>query len=275
MRIVQLSDLHVKSNRAFAFNAVDSATALEKTVAHLAAMRPVPDCVVISGDLAEHGEAGAYELVARALAGLAAPVYVAPGNHDDGENLRRILGAYCPADPETAPYICYTASCGPARLVVIDSSQPGSHSGYLHEPVARWLEKTLAADRDRPTLVFAHHPPFLSGLGVMDEPFARPEELARILRASPGARYCCGHLHRGAATVWEGIPAMVCPPVAMHIELDLSPRGGDTFTLGPPEYLLHHVYDGRVNTHFCQVPGTFPHGGPYSFSNPPRPAAAP
>jgi 3',5'-cyclic AMP phosphodiesterase CpdA len=270
MRIIQLSDLHVKANRAFAFNAADSATALEKTVAHLSAMQPMPDCVVISGDLAEHGEAGAYELVTEMLAGLDAPVYVLPGNHDNRENLLRILGAYCPTDPEAAPHICYAVPCGHVRLVIIDSSRPDAHSGRLHAPVARWLEKTLAENRNTPALVFAHHPPFLSGMGLMDEPYDRSEELARILRGSPGARYCCGHLHRGLATVWEGIPAVVCPPVVMHIKLDLSPQGGDVFSLGAPGYLLHHVYGGSINTHFCRVPGAFPHGGPYSFSNPPR-----
>jgi 3',5'-cyclic AMP phosphodiesterase CpdA len=266
MRIIQLSDLHVRSHRAFAFTVADSATALERTVAYLAAMHPAPDCIVISGDLAEHGEAGAYELVAATLGGLSVPVYVLPGNHDNRENMRRILGAYCPADPEAAPYICYAVPCGSVRLVVIDSSQPGSHSGHMHGPVARWLEKTLAADKNMPTLVFAHHPPFLSGLGLMDEPYSQSENLARILRGNPQARYCCGHLHRGLATVWEGVPAVVCPPVVMHIRLDLSPEGGDAFTLGAPGYLLHHCYDNRVTTHFCQVPDTFPCGPGYSFS---------
>lgn len=270
MRIVQLSDLHVKSDRALAFGAADSASALERTVAHLAAMDPAPDCIVISGDLAEHGEIGAYQLVAAALASLAVPIYVMPGNHDDRENLRRILAPHCPVDPDMAPYICYAVEGGPVRLVITDSSHPDSHSGYMHAPVARWLEKTLAEKPEAPTLVFAHHPPFLSGLGVMDEPYSGPEELARILRGHPRARYCCGHLHRGLTTIWEGIPATVCPPLVMHIELDLSPEGGDSFTLGTPSYLLHHYYDGRITTHFCRVPGDFPFGGPFSFSNPPR-----
>ncbi len=269
MRIVQLSDLHVKSRRALAFNVADSTTALERAVDHLEGMNPAPDCIVITGDIAELGEREAYEQVAATLSALSVLVYAMPGNHDDRENLRWALGFCCPVDPEAEPYICYTVDTGPVRLVATDSIFPDSHSGYMHPPVARWLEKKLAEKPDMPTLVFAHHPPFLSGLGEMDEPYSRAEELARILGRHPQVWLCCGHLHRGVATVWKNIPSVVCPPLVMQIELDLSPTGGDAFSLGSPSYLLHHFHDGRLNTHFCQVPGVFPHGGPFSFSNPP------
>ncbi len=269
MRIIQLSDLHVKAGRALAFNAADSATALERTVEHLLALAQRPDCFVVSGDLAEHGEPEAYALVARNLARLPEPLYVLPGNHDRRDNLLTALGAYCPARPDMAPYLCYAVEDTPLRLVVADGTRPGSHSGHLDAPVARWLEETLAARRDVPTLLFTHHPPFLSALGVMDEPYENAGEFARILRNNPQVRLCCGHLHRGMVTVWGGVTALCAPPLVMDIELDLSPEGGDAFTLGAPGYLVHHLHAGQVNTHFCRVPGDFPHAGPYFFSKPP------
>lgn len=271
MLLAQLSDLHVKSGRAFAFNAADSSAILEKTVTHIAAMNPAPDCVVISGDLAEHGEQNAYDFVRKALDTLRVPVYAIPGNHDNRERLRDTLRAYCPVDPEIAPYVCYTVEGSPLRLIMLDSSEPGSHSGYLHEPVARWLEKKLSQMPEAPTLVFIHHPPFLSGMGVMDEPFTGAAELARILGANRQARLCCGHLHRGITTLWQGGESIVCPPLVLPIHLDLSPKGGDLFTLGAPAYLLHHYFDGQLNSHTCRLPGTWEYKGPYSFSNPPAP----
>jgi 3',5'-cyclic AMP phosphodiesterase CpdA len=105
MLVVQLSDLHVRSGRAPAFHVADSATALERTVAHLTAMAPQPDCIVISGDLAEHGEKAAYELVFEILSPLVPPLYVLPGNHDDRDNLRARFGPCCPAETETAPIL--------------------------------------------------------------------------------------------------------------------------------------------------------------------------
>lgn len=271
MLLVQLSDLHVKSGRAFAFNAADSSTILEKTVAHIANMKPAPDCVVISGDLAEHGEQNAYDFVRTALEGVRVPIFAIPGNHDNRERLRETLRAHCPVDPEIAPYVCYTVENYPLRLILLDSSEPGSHSGYLHEPVALWLEKKLAEKPDTPTLVFIHHPPFPSAMGVMDEPFRGAERLGAILQANPQARLCCGHLHRGMTSVWKKAQCIVCPPLVLPIDLDLSPKGGDLFTLGAPTYLLHHYFDGQLNSHTCQLPGTWEYSGPYSFSNPPAP----
>jgi 3',5'-cyclic AMP phosphodiesterase CpdA len=270
MLLVQLSDLHVRSGRAFAFNAADSSTILEKTTAHIAGMNPAPDCVVITGDLAEQGEQNAYDFMRAAFGALDVPVYAVPGNHDNRDRMKDTLRAFCPVDPDIAPYICYAIEDYPLRLIMLDSSKPGSHSGHLHGPVAHWLEKKLAEKPDAPTLVFMHHPPFPSAMGLMDEPFQGAERLAAILRANPQARLCCGHLHRGMTSVWEKVHSIVCPPLVLPIELDLSPQGGDLFTLDAPSYLLHHFFAGQLNSHTCRVPGTWEYSGPYSFSNPPH-----
>jgi 3',5'-cyclic AMP phosphodiesterase CpdA len=268
MFVVQLSDLHIRAGKALAFNVADSATALEQAVDHLERLKQRPDCIVISGDLAEQGDPDAYAIVALALARLSAPVLVLPGNHDNRDSLLAALGAYCPADPSLAPYLCYTREEGPLRLVVVDGIRPGSHAGHLDEPVAYWLEKKLAVRRDAPTLLFTHHPPFLSALGVMDEPYENAKVFARILRDNPQVRLCCGHLHRSMVAVWSGVTALTAPPLVMDIEPDFSSEGGNSFTVNAPGYLIHHLYAGQVNTHFCRVPGDYPFAGPYSFSNP-------
>ena len=270
MLVAQISDLHVAEGRGLAFNVADGALLLEKTVAHLATLPQQPDCVVVSGDISVNGQSGGYALVAEALGTLAMPVYVLPGNHDRRENLVAGLAPYCPADPAVAPYLCYTVEDYPLRLVFFDATRPGSHSGHFDAPVAAWLEKTLAAQPGRPTLVLTHHPPFLTALGVMDEPYENAEGLGHILQKYPNVRLCCGHLHRHMFTVWHGVAALTAPPVCMHIVPDFCPTGGDAFTDEAPAFLLHHFVDGRVNTHYCRVPGDFAERGPFSFSHPPK-----
>lgn len=270
MRIVQISDLHVAANRALAFNVADSAALLEKTVDHLLGLPQKPDCVVVSGDIAVNGNPGGYAIVAKELARFDVPVFVLPGNHDNRENLMAALGAYCPADPAMTPYLCYTREEFPARLVFADGTRPGSHSGHLDEQVAEWLQAVFREKTDVPTLLFTHHPPFFSALGLMDEVYENADEFGRILDGNPQARLCCGHLHRAMVTMWHGVMAMTAPPLALHIVPDFSPEGGDAFTDGTPAYLVHHLYEGQVNTHICQVPGTFAYRGPFSFANPPR-----
>lgn len=270
MFVAQISDPHVGAGRSLAFNAADGATLLEKTVAHIATLPQTPDCLVVSGDISVNGQPGGYAIAAEALAGLDMPVYVLPGNHDKRDNLVAELGAYCPADTAVAPYLCYTVEDFPLRLVFFDGTRPGSHSGHFDAPVAAWLEKMLEAQPGRPTLVFTHHPPFATGLGVMDEAYENAEDLGRILEKFPNTRLCCGHLHRHMFTVWHGVAAFTAPPVCLHIEPDFCPTGGDAFTDEAPAYLLHHFMDDRINTHYCRVPGDFPVRGPYRFSHPPK-----
>ena len=57
---------------------------------------------------------------------------------------------------------------------------------------------------------------------------------------------------------------------AMHIVPDFCATGGDDFTDEAPAFLLHHFVDGRLNTHYCRVPGEFAERGPFSFSHPPK-----
>ena len=269
MLIAQISDLHVGENRALAFNAVDGAALLEKTVDHLLALPQTPDCIVVSGDIAVNGRPGGYAIVAESLGRFAVPVFVLPGNHDNRDNLMAALACYCPAEKGMSPYLCFTREEFPLRLVFLDGTRPGSHSGHLDERPAGWLEERLAEQPDRPTLLFTHHPPFLSALGVMDEVYENAAGFGRIMERFPNARLCCGHLHRPMFTLWHGVMAMTAPPLALHIVPDFSPEGGDAFTDGAPAYLLHHLCEGRINTHVCQVPGTFPYKGPFSFANPP------
>lgn len=270
MFVAHISDPHVGAGRSLAFNVSDGALLLEKTVSHIAALPQLPDCLVLSGDISVNGQPGGYVIAAEALSALPMPVYVLPGNHDKRENLVAGLGQYCPADAAVTPYLCYTVEDFPLRLVFFDGTRPGSHSGHFDAPVAAWLEKTLAAQPGRPTLVFTHHPPFITALGVMDEPYENAGSLASILEKFPNVRLCCGHLHRYMFTMWHGVAALTAPPVCMHIVPDFCATGGDDFTDEAPAFLLHHFVDGRVNTHYCRVPGEFAERGSFSFSHPPK-----
>lgn len=265
MLVLQMSDLHTEANRGLAYGVADTAAMLEEAVAHVKRLRQRPDCMVITGDLASSGRPGAYAIVRAALEQLDIPLYVVPGNHDRRSTLREYLGPWCPADPAVAPYLCYTVEQGPVRLVMLDTSRPGSHSGHLDPPVLDWLEKTLAAAPDTPTLMFMHHPPYPSGMGVMDEPFENADLLAALLRNHPRVRLCCGHLHRALSTVWAGRTCVGAPAVAMQMEMDLSPEGGDAFVMEAPGYVLHYWHRESIISHFCQIPGTPSYSGPHPF----------
>lgn len=55
------------------------------------------------------------------------------------------------------------------RIIGLDSTVPGSHHGHVDDAGLEWLATTLAKDSTKPTLLMLHHPPFVSGIGFMDE----------------------------------------------------------------------------------------------------------
>jgi len=106
MIIAQISDLHIKAERRLAYRKVDTATALERCVAHLNGPKPQPSLMVITGDLADRSADAEYGLLQELLAPLSMPFYLLPGNHDDRAALRRTFAdhAYLHSDE---PWIQY------------------------------------------------------------------------------------------------------------------------------------------------------------------------
>ena len=56
MRILQLSDTHLRGDHSLSFKVVDTRRCLDEAVAHLKSLAPQPDAIVITGDLADSGD---------------------------------------------------------------------------------------------------------------------------------------------------------------------------------------------------------------------------
>jgi Icc protein len=235
--IAQLSDPHVRIPEEHG-----SATALGRAVAAVLELEPLPDAVLVTGDLAEHADAAEYERVRELLAPLPMPVHVLPGNHDDPLAMRE----HFPLDGD-GPYQ-YAARCGALRLVVCDSSRRGRDDGELD---LDWLEAQLAAE-DAPTIVAMHHPPLLTGIGGLDAiglPTAQRAALAELLARSPHVRrVAAGHVHRGAFGALGGCGVVACPSTNLQARLQIGTEG---FEIGddPPAFAVHALVDGELVSH--------------------------
>ena len=270
MRILQISDFHLRGDGKLSFQVVDTASFLKSTKAHLEHVFALdgqkPDMIVVTGDIADSGDEKAYLMVYEALSSFNVPVYAVPGNHDRRDRMVRILKGWTIPNPQTAPFLCYAVQTEEARLLFLDTLNPGSHAGHMREAELAWLDNELQSNKNVPTLIFMHHPPFITGLPAMDEPFESREEMRTVLMKAPWARLCCGHMHRPIFTVWAGVPCVTAPAASMQIELDFTPEGGDTFRMETPGYLLHDFEDGVFNTHVCQIYKKTEFDGPYPFA---------
>lgn len=266
MKVLQLSDIHLRVDGRLSFHKVNTMENFTKAMNYFENLSEQPDMYVITGDLADNGNHTAYEVVKAMLSRLDKPVYIVPGNHDKREAFIEIFGDMCPVKEDIAPYICYTIDNYPVRVIAVETIDQGKHWGKLSEPVAKWLEEKLKEEPEKPTMVFTHHPPFTTGLTKMDEPFGNVEEFARILKSHKNVTLCCGHLHRGTFANWQGIRSVICPPISMLMELDFSPKGGDAFFLTDPGYLLHTYVNGNVVSYIETIPTGSSYSGPHQFA---------
>ena len=260
MIIAQITDLHVVAKDRLCYRRVPTNAQLAQAVTHINALDPRPDAVIASGDLTDHGREAEYEMLREILAKLIPPVFVIPGNHDQREVLRRAFASagYMPA-PD-APFMNYAIEQFPIRLIGLDTTVPGHHHGMLCEERLRWLDRTLGARPDAPTLIFMHHPPFRTGIQWMDasglhggrkmqEIVARHRQIVRV---------ACGHIHRPIHLVWGGTIASVAPSTCHQVTLDLSGGEGFGFIMEPRAVQLH-VWDpgyGLVS-HLSYVRGDY------------------
>ncbi len=272
MLLAQLTDLHVCPMGVAANRVVESNTLVERALRMVSRMRPAPDAVILSGDLAENGLLAEYEVLVGLLGRyLDCPVYAIPGNHDRRENFRRALG-HLPGVTSDPEFVQYTIETHPVRLVMLDTLVPGGGYGRLSPGQLAWLDRTLstpgatpgAAGGEKPTIVVMHHPPFDCGIAHMDRiKLADAEAFAAIIARHPQVRrILCGHVHRPVTTRVAHAIASISPSVAHQVVLDLDPAGPSAFVMEPPAFQVHHINGtGEIVSHTAYVetyPGPFP-----------------
>lgn len=249
--IAQITDFHVSTPDSLMDVTYRTARRLELAVQHLNDMAPRPDIVLATGDLVDRGKAAEYAIVRQHLDTLAMPYFVIPGNHDSREEMRSAFadGDYFEPGSE---YLHYAVDRYPLRLVGLDTVIPRKAAGTLCQARLDWLDATLAAAPERPTVVFMHHPPLRSGIVKMDaEGFDATDALAAVLARYPQVEaVLCGHLHRAISRRMAGTMVTTCPSVSHQLDLDLSRNETLSIVLEPPACMLHVWYgpaDGLVS----------------------------
>lgn len=249
MRIAQITDLHVAEPDTYMRGFVDANAKLAAAVAFLNERADRIDVVVATGDLTNDGRPEQYRLLRELLEPLQLPLYLVPGNHDEVDGFREAF-AGSPWLPASGP-VDYVIDDHPVRLVGIDTTEPGRHDGVFHAAQAEWLDATLAARPDVPTVIFGHHPPFFTKLWLFDAIRLTGAELLRdVVARHPQVRLVVsGHVHRPVSSAW-GTTQLTCAPSTTHqSRCDLHPDEGAGIVDETPMLQVHLVEDDLVITH--------------------------
>jgi 3',5'-cyclic-AMP phosphodiesterase len=225
---------------------------LAAAVESLRAIRPRPDAVLLTGDIADHATNEEYEQVRELLAPLQAPLYVLPGNHDDRRALHRHFGV----PGRDGEPIRYSGDFGPLRLVVLDTTLPGRDSGALEGDQLDWLDAELAVAPEQPTLIAMHHPPIVIGVPAWDEIGLLVSDRRAlgdvITRHRQVRRVVCGHFHSTITGELAGRGVLVVPSTYVQTRLDFDAKEVE-LTSEHAGFAIHAVVDGELISHVQTV----------------------
>jgi Icc protein len=272
MLICQLTDLHVRPPGVAANRVSETNMLTARALRVVAGFTPRPDVVIITGDLTECGLETEYaNLSAMLRRTLSMPVYVIPGNHDRRNNLRAAL-AHLPGVTADPAFVQYAVEDQHVRLVMLDTLVPGASHGELSGTQLDWLDRTLAAQPAKPTLIGMHHPPFATGIPHMDKIALRnPETFSSVIaRHRQVERIVCGHHHRPIVGRCAHAIVTIAPSVAHQVELTLDPADPGAFNFEPPAFQLH-IYSA-TNGFVSHIVYINEYIGPFPFlTDPPYP----
>jgi 3',5'-cyclic AMP phosphodiesterase CpdA len=250
--LVQFSDVHIVPEGELLLDRLDTLDQLRQALAAVEAADLAPTALVFTGDLADTGDLRAYrrlrDAVTEAAARIGAPALYGMGNHDDRAAFREgLLGV--PASTDTHDFVHVA---GDVRVIMLDSTTPGSHSGDLTEDQLQWLRAELAQPAAGGTVLGLHHPPIPTPLAFLERlSLADPSRLARVIAGTDVRIVLTGHNHHATCGALAGVPVWAAPAVAYRA--DVFPPAGMYQGVAGVGYTRVDLYDDCATATFVPV----------------------
>ena len=252
MKFLHITDTHLV-NPGATLKGLNPEARFKACIADINRHHADAECAVITGDLADAAEPGAYRSLAEIISACRVPVHLLVGNHDAREPFRNQFPD-APADDSGFVQAAISTSVG--TFLLLDTVEAGTAAGaYCHDR-RDWLRQQLEAEPDRDKFIFMHHPPFdidlpsLDRLGLADK--AAFEAVIRPHRDRIRHLFY-GHAHRPLAGNWLGISCSSLRGTNHQVALDFADpavRHVDE----RPEYSVVFVATDRLVIHSHAYP---------------------
>jgi 3',5'-cyclic AMP phosphodiesterase CpdA len=249
MRIAHLSDPHLARGPLAAQPAANLADAIGRVLA----VEPRPDCIVITGDLADTGHPEEYAALHAILRHCPVPVHLMPGNHDDPDALIARFGDTPFLDDGLSTK--YAVEYPEATIIVADSWRPEDPAGQLGPDQLSWIDRTLAARPQVPAFVCLHHPPLALGMPFLDSiMLTDAAEFTDVIRRHPHVvRVLTGHVHRNVSALFAGTLLTVAPSTFRQSALRMHDAELPGYLPEPTSFLLHLLDGADCVTHSVAI----------------------
>jgi len=246
VRLTHLTDPHLYGSGSELLRGVATLPALEATLANALQRDWPPDAVLVTGDLVQDDPAG-YVHFKRLLGALQVPILCLPGNHDEPEAMRREL--------DRAPFVVGGAvDFGLWRIVLLDSTIPGSAAGRLSAGSLAALNSALAAAPRHALVCLHHHPVPMDSRWLDRVGLQNASEFFDVIDRHPNVRgIVWGHVHQSYDAVRKGVRLLATPSTCAQF----LPRS-EQFAVDkrPPAYrTLELKADGSIVTDLVWLEG--------------------
>ncbi|OLS61053.1 3',5'-cyclic-AMP phosphodiesterase [Pseudomonas putida] len=241
VRLVQLSDSHLFADGEGSLLGMNTRDSLQRVIDLVLAEQPHIDLILATGDLSQDGTEASYRHFRDMTAVLGAPTRWLAGNHDEPLPMERVAAG--------TDLLQQVTDIGNWRVIMLDSSIPGSVPGRLEANQLHVLDQALSSAGGRHCLVCFHHQPisidcaWMAPIGLRN-----PEALFETIKPYPQARALLwGHIHQEWDQHLDGRRLLASPSTCIQFE----PRSTD-FKVDeqrPPGYRWLALHDdGRLET---------------------------
>ena len=252
MKFIHLTDPHLVTPGE-TLKGLDPVARLEPALADIMANHADAECCVITGDLADIGEASAYAWLAERLARFELPCHLLIGNHDSRE---LFLAQFAATAVDGGGFVQSVVDTSAGKFLLLDTVEAGTHGGVYCEARQAWLRQTLDELAGEPVYLFMHHPPFDIHMPCLDRiGLAQQDALAGIVDGRDNIRHLFfGHAHRPICGNWRGISFSTLRATNHQVGLQFEHPVID-YVDEPPEYAVVFVDADRIVIHSHSYPG--------------------
>ena len=239
-RIIQISDTHLFAEAEQVLLGVKTQQSFDAVV-KLLKSEPLPDLIILSGDLAQDGSQATYLRLADQLKELPVPIYYVVGNHDDPDNLNAVY----PLENITHHRHIVLKDW---HLILLSSYKAGAVEGYLDKTQLSFLEHCLQMYPEHHAIVVCHHQPVPVGSAWLDRlGLTNAADLWAVLNHFPHVRTVLfGHVHQEHEGEKNGIRYYSVPSTCIQFKPNSAKFALDKL---PPGYRWIELFsDGTLKT---------------------------
>ncbi len=260
--IAQLTDIHLFEDIDKSLLGIQTEASFKAVLTEIKRSLLPIDAMLLTGDLTQDGSIASYIRLRQNLDNFAIPAYCLAGNHDDIPLMQSHL-------PSEYVYLQRSLDIGKWRILFLNSVVVNAVHGYLSGEELSYLENTLNAYPDRPTLITFHHPAVPLGSQWIDGIcLENQEEFWEICDRHPQIEVVLnGHAHQAFDQIYEtphnSVRCLVTPSTCIQFEpqnhkfqIDSQPPGFRylrLYTNGTMETEVHRLKVGSFHPDLAAV----------------------